>query len=149
MSNQVIFDPLEINEMDSLPINNLFCNTQRFEDLHKIQHQEIKEPSENKIKTSKSQRKNKILRKSQDSILNNISSNLSYVSRKRKENGHHLIKIHIYELVPGIKRRNFDDSDCLNAQYVVEDDYDEIMECAESLVSKIAKKLSISNSFRL
>lgn len=132
-------------EVDGCVVNDLFYNTQDLEDLYSVQHQENKVSDEKKCKALKNQPKKKILKKPQVEI----SKKLSYVSRRGQENGHHLIKINIYELRPGVNCKNVDDSVCLSAQYVVEDRYDEILDCTENIVRKIVKKISDSDSFKL
>lgn len=149
MSNFENFERQEFND-DSIDVtgrlmNDLFYNTQDLEDPYSVQHQENKASDKKKCKALKNKPKKKIHKKSQAEI----SNNLSYVSRRGNENGHHLIKINIYELRPGVKCKNVDDSVCLSAQYVVEDKYDEILDCTENIVRKIVKKLSDSDSFKL
>lgn len=66
----------------------------------------------------------------------------SFVIRKEPGKAHHLIKISIYDL----SDNNVDHSDsaCVNVQYQVKDNYDEIMDETEYLIGKIVKKLSTS-----
>lgn len=146
MSDPVNFDCQEINnsfDIDSRLIGDLFYNIQDQEEGYIVQHEENKAPEVKKRKTLKNKPNKKIPKKSE--ILNN----LSYVSRKGKENGHHLIKITIYELLPGVKRSDVDDNVCLSAQYIVEDKYDEILDYTETVVKKIVKKISDSDSYKL
>lgn len=146
MSDSANFDRQEISnsfDIDSRLMNDIFYNIQDQEDEYRVQHEQNKAPELKKRKTLKNNPKKKIPKKSE--ILNNIS----YVSRKGKENGHHLIKITIYEVLPGVKRSNVDNNVCLSAQYIVEDKYDEILECTESVVKKIVKKISDSDSYKL
>lgn len=129
---------------------NSFQDTENLEDLNRSN----KNVSDKSITTklTKNRNKKKTIKKTltdTSSTLSEFPTNLSYVSRKRNGKGRHLIKIRICELNPGIKHGNSDDSICVNAQYVVEDRHDEIMDCAESLVRKIVNKISESDSFHI
>ena len=145
--SSLIIDSRELKDFADIsyrPSNSLFY-TQDFEDLHGAERQEDKVSSDKKCKTVSKKSKKKMRKTSQTEIKNN----LSFVSRKRKETGHHLIKINVYELDPGVKCRILDESVCLSAQYVVTDKYDEILDCTESLVSKIVTKISDSDKFKM
>lgn len=74
----------------------------------------------------------------------------SYVIRKETGIPHHLIKILIYDLTRCVKdnKQNCEidydvgDSADVNIQYLVKDDYDDILDETEHLVGKVVKKLS-------
>lgn len=74
----------------------------------------------------------------------------SYVIRKETGKPHHLIKIQIYDLTRCVKdtKQNCEidndvvDSADVSIQYLVNDDYDDILDETEHLVGKIVKKIS-------
>lgn len=145
MSNLDLFNSEEIANSESYPLNDLFYNTQELANLSRMNCQETKSSDRNKINAAKNKNPKKTLKCRQPRISTKFTPNLSYVSRKRNRNGHHLIKINISELIPGTKCRGFEET--TDVQYIVEDGFDEIMENTENLVRKIVKKLSDDNIF--
>lgn len=94
-------------------------------------------------KTSSSKKSLNIKKKSQENPL------VSFI-KKKVTRGHRLIKVDVYDVnaYSCLKKSAINDGtdNILSLQYVVEDDYDEIMNLTENLVEKIIKKLSVNET---
>lgn len=87
----------------------------------------------NKERRSKRNLSNKVFKRSGHDRLS------SFIINNKAEKGTRLLKIQIFDL-----NKDSDDEDnvVLSAQYLVDDNYDEVIDHAESVIHKISKKLS-------
>lgn len=116
-----------------------------------IEKSEFQENQQDKVKDTREEPikiKNKKPKLTSKITLSKLldAPSTSYVIRKEPGKAHHLIKISICDLSDNnlMSRVDRSDSDCacVNVQYLVKDNYDEIMDESEYLVGKIVKKLS-------
>lgn len=116
-----------------------------------IEQSEFQENQQNKVKDTRERPikvKNKKPKLTSKITLSKLldAPSTSYVIRKEPGKAHHLIKISICDLSDNnlISRVDCSESGCacVNVQYLVKDNYDEIMNEAEYLVGKIVTKLS-------
>lgn len=98
-----------------------------------------------KIKSAREKPKTK---KTKGKVLNKVvKRNLrghpsSFVINNEASKGNRLIKIQIIDISNALpENEEIDDNILLNAQYVADDGYDEIIESTESVINKISKKL--------
>lgn len=70
--------------------------------------------------------------------------------KKKVARGHRLIKIDVYDInaFSYLKNSEIDNGtdNILSVQYVIENDFDEIMSLTENVIGKIIKKLSVSET---
>lgn len=96
-----------------------------------------------KLRKTSSSKKSLHIKKSQENPL------VSFI-KKKVTRGHRLIKVDVYDVnaYSCLKKSAINDGtdNILSLQYVVEDDYDEIMNLTENLVEKIIKKLSVNET---
>lgn len=108
----------------------------------------VKDPSSSTQKVSKPPQKSKNHKKKKVSFKKttccNMASTSSFVIRKDQKKGHHVIKIEVYE-INNQSNNNTSGSASVNVQYVVKDNYDNIMDATNCLISRIVKKLSDSD----
>lgn len=98
-------------------------------------YKKIKEKIEKtKVKKRKVTINNKITKR-------NLGHPPSFVINNEAGKGSKLIKIQIINIRDGVPNETDDENVLLSAQYVVADGYDEIVDCTESVVNKISKKL--------
>lgn len=71
--------------------------------------------------------------------------NSSYIIRKEPGKAHHLINISIHDMSDNASGRscNEHDSTRVSVQYLVRNNYDEIMDETEHLIEKIVKKINL------
>lgn len=142
-------------EDDTNPITNPFYYAQNMDAVYELEYQKLqnqlqeeqlknieankheKEAVENKKKKSRLSLKKTICKPA------STSSCTSYVVRKESGKAHHLIKISIEDTgtLCGINS----DIKNVSVQYLVKDNYDDIMEDTERLISKVVKKISSCN----
>lgn len=70
--------------------------------------------------------------------------------KKKVVRGHRLIKIDVYDINAFSYLKNCETDDgtdnILSVQYVIEDDFDEIMSLTDNIIGKIIKKLSVNET---
>lgn len=102
-------------------------------EFHQNQKHEEYDVNEKGIK-EKDRKKSKLTSRNTVSKHSVIPST-SYVIRNEPGKAHHIIKICVYDL-------SINESPCVDVQYQVKDNYDEIMSETDYLVNKIVKKIS-------
>lgn len=90
--------------------------------------EETRPPPSKRIRTIATNRSSNETRKTQKSS--------SYVYNELTEKGHHLVKIAVYDLCEENSEKAV-----LNAQYVVRDIVDEVMDMVENIIRIISKKV--------
>lgn len=129
-------------------INNPFYGAQNLDEyLEKEEQKRMKaveqkhnEAVENNNNLKMIKKKNTSLKRKLPQLGTVISPDSSFVIRKNKGNAHHIIKIEILE----IDNEDLGNSAKTNisVQYVVSENYDNMMDATENLINKIIKKLS-------
>lgn len=113
-----------------------------------------KTEGENKLlaKIGKQKKLTKTNSSKQSSIIKKTSLEFPLVSyiKKKIVRGHRLIKIDVYDInaFSYLKNSEMDDGadNIISVQYVIENDFDEIMSLTENVIGKITKKLSVNET---
>lgn len=120
---------------------------QDWSEVFKDAEEEVEEESDllKKIKTARGKPKTK---KTKERVLNKVIKRSlrghppSFVINNEASKGNRLIKIQILDISETMPENDESNENIiLNAQYVANDGYDEIIESTESVINKISKKL--------
>lgn len=112
--------------------------------LKALREQKNNETLENNTSLKTIKKKNKLSLKKKLPKIDHVISpapDSSFVIRKNKAKGSHIIKIEILEI--DSKEQENSAKTNLSVQYIVSDNYDNMMDATEDLINRIIQKLSV------